>query len=117
MIFILKKKIDLDYLHLIKKIDDLHLEKKIDFIDLHLKKKIDFIDLHLIKKIDFIGLHLRKKIDFIVFYFIFKFSSSVEGAGDVLPHGEPEGEDGGQGSRLSALKVCTFIISQLVIYK
>jgi len=43
MIFILKKKIDLDYLHVIKKIDDLHLENKIDFIDLHLIKKKDFI--------------------------------------------------------------------------
>ena len=31
--------------------------------------------------------------------------SPVEGAGDVLPHGKPEREDGGQGSRLSTLKV------------
>ena len=87
------------------------LKKKIDFIDLHLIKKIVFKDHHLIKKIDFIDLHLRKKIDFFRFFTIFKFSSPVEGAGDVLPHGEPKGEDGGQGSRLSTRKVCTFIIS------
>ena len=86
------------------------LKKKIDFIDLHLIKKIDFNDHHLIKKIDFIDLHLGKKMDFFRFT-IFKFSSLVEGAGDVLPHGKPEGEDGGQGSRLSTRKVCTFITS------
>ena len=50
---------------------------------------------------------LKRKIDLLIFsFFLFlNICSPVEGAGDVLPHGEPEGEDGGQGSRLSTLKV------------